>query len=204
MEYLELFSAPVQIHYTNLDIDSLTSFCYNVQRNNKKGVEISNLGGWQSGNIRTNPNKEFVRLQSEIQTAIDSYHNKIQFKKEIKQEISNIWININGKGHSNEFHIHARAVLSGVFYLNDSEFPIIFQHPYADVNLYYWTEEFIDTLTTQNSGQWRVVPKKNMLVIFPAWLPHKVVMNKKDSNRISISFNTQCNKNEWKDRSKYE
>ena len=85
MEYLELFSASVQTHQTELDIDSLTSFCYNVQRKHNKGVELSNLGGWQSGNIKNNPHPEFVKLLSEIQTATDIYHNKLQFKKEFKQ-----------------------------------------------------------------------------------------------------------------------
>ena len=204
MEYLELFAAPIQIHYTNLDINSLSSFCYNLQRNNRRGVQISNLGGWQSGNIRNATHTEFVKLLSEIQTGINSYHNKLQFKKELKQELTNIWININGKGHSNEFHIHARAVLSGVFYLNNSKFPIIFKHPYDDINLYYWNEELIENWNVQNSGQWTVTPKKNMLVIFPSWLHHKVAMNTEDSNRISISFNTECKKDEWGERSKYK
>ena len=29
-----------------------------------------------------------------------------------------------------------------------------------------------------------------MLLIFPAWLEHKVEMNLKDDNRISLSFNS--------------
>jgi len=192
MEYLELFSVPIQVHYANLDTNSLTSFCYNVQHNNKNGVEVSNLGGWQSENIKNDQHKEFVKLQSEIQTAIDNYHNKIQFKKELRQRIGNIWININGKGHSNEFHVHADAVLSGVFYLNDSEVPIIFKHANDYLNLYYWREEYIDTWNPRNSGQWHITPKKNMFVVFPAWVSHKVAINKGDSNRISISFNTKC------------
>ena len=197
MEYLELFPACVQIYQTELDIDSLTSFCYNVQRKDKRGVELSNVGGWQSGNIKNNPHPEFVKLLSEIQIAADIYHNKLQFKKEFKQELCNIWININCKGHSNEYHIHAKSSLSGVFYLTDSKFPIMFKHPYEEMNTYYWDVEFVETLNNLNSGQWSVYPKKNTLLVFPPWLYHKVTMNQENSDRISLSFNTVFNKNEW-------
>ena len=190
MEYLELFSTPLQVNYTDLDINALTAFCYKIQRGNKNSVEISNLGGWQSADIQKKKHKEFVKLQSEIQTAVDNYHDKIQFKKELRQRIGNIWININGKGHSNEFHVHADAVLSGVFYLSDSEFPIVFKHHNEYLNLYYWQEKYIDIYNPRNSGEWRITPKKNMLVIFPAWASHKVAINKGDTDRISISFNT--------------
>ena len=197
MKYLELFPACVQTYQTELDIDSLTSFCYNVQRKDKGGVELSNVGGWQSGNIKNNPHPEFVKLLSEVQTAINAYHNKLQFKKEVKQKLSNIWININGKGHLNEYHIHAKSALSGVFYLTDSKFPIMFKHPDEEMNTYYWDVEFVETLNNLNSGQWSVYPKKNTLLVFPPWLYHKVTMNQENSDRISLSFNTIFNKNEW-------
>ena len=197
MEYLELFPACVQTHKTELDINSLISFCYNVHRKDRRGVELSNIGGWQSGNIKNNPHPEFVKLLSEVQTAINTYHNKLQFKKEVKQELSNIWININGRGHLNEYHIHAKAALSGVFYLTDSKFPIMFKHPYEEMNTYYWDVEFVEIFNNLNSGQWSVYPKKNTLLVFPPWLYHKVEMNQENSNRISLSFNTIFKKNEW-------
>ena len=192
---LQIFSICIQTSQIELDIDLLTSFCYNIQQKDR-GVELSNIGGWQSGNIRNNRHPEFIKLLFEIQTAADRYHNELQFKKELKQKLDNIWININGKGHSNEYHAHPFSALSGVFYLTDSKFPIIFKHPYEDISTYYWTEECIESYNNLNSGIWSLLPKKNMLLIFPAWLSHKVAMNRKDFDRISISFNTVFNKKE--------
>ena len=192
MEYQQIFSACIQANQTKLDIDSLTSFCYEVKRRDKKGRKISNLGGWQSGNIKKNPHPEFVKLLSEIQIAANAYHNKLQFKKEYVQKLNNIWININGKGHSNEYHIHAKTQISGCFYLSDSNFPIRFKHPYEEISPYYWHEEFIETFTTFNCGQWSVTPKKNSIIMFPPWLYHKVVMNEEDTDRISMAFNLMC------------
>ena len=192
---LQIFSICIQTSQIELDIDSLTSFCYDIQQKDR-GVVKTNIGGWQSGNIRNNIHPEFVNLLFEIQTAVDKYHNELQFKKELKQELDNIWININGKGHSNEYHIHPYSALSGVFYLTDSKFPIIFKHPYDDICTYYWPEEYIESWNNLNSAEWSILPKKNMLLIFPAWISHKVAMNREDFDRISISFNTRFHKKE--------
>tara|TARA_X000001382_G_C3133799_1_gene167302 strand:- start:63 stop:659 length:597 start_codon:yes stop_codon:yes gene_type:complete len=192
MEYLELFSTPMQMNHTNLDIDSLTRFCYDTQRADKDGRDVSNIGGWQSEDLDmvNSTHEEFSKLQTEILSAVNNYHDKIQFKKEFKQKIGNIWININGKGHSNQYHVHSDATLSGVFYLTDSEAPLVFMHPVEYMNVYYWQPKNIDKLNPRNSGQWAIPPKKNTLIVFPAWASHKVAINKEDTDRISISFNT--------------
>ena len=46
-------------------------------------------------------------------------HNDVyNFKKEIVQKITNIWININKKNDRNQLHVHPDAIFSGVFYVN--------------------------------------------------------------------------------------
>ena len=78
---LQIFSICIQTSQIELDIDSLTSFCYDIQQKDR-GVVKTNIGGWQSGNIRNNIHPEFVNLLFEIQTAVDKYHNELQFKKQ--------------------------------------------------------------------------------------------------------------------------
>ena len=79
--------------------------------------------------------------------------------------------------------------MSGAFYLKGKA-PIIFQHPYKDITTYFWKESFIEKWNVANSGQWRCKPKPNVLLLFPGWVEHKVLMNNEDTDRISISFNT--------------
>ena len=50
--------------------------------------------------------------------------------------------------------------------------------------------KFDVNLSLENSGEWTIVPKPNILLVFPAWVWHKVLMNKEDTDRISLSFNT--------------
>ena len=188
-EYLNLFSVPIRLIKLKLNIDSLIEFCYEMKRKNEKGVEISNIGGWQSDNIINETHIEFVKLKTEITAAAKAYHEDIRFKKTIGQKISNIWININQKGHSNEYHIHAGATFSGAFYLKGKA-PITFRHPYQDISTYYWEADLIEKFNEANSGEWKLEPEPNDLIIFPAWIEHKVLANKEVTDRISFSFNT--------------
>ena len=114
----------------------------------------------------------------------------MQFKDTYNQKINNIWININQKRHSNEWHVHPRSTFSGAFYLKEKSSPIVFRHPYPDITIHYWDNFFIETWNKMNSGEMSIEPSPNKLIIFPAWLSHKVTPNKEDTDRITISFNT--------------
>ena len=189
-KYLNLFSVPIQIFELELNIDSLIEFCYEMKRKDEIGVEISNVGGWQSRNVINKTHTEFVKLKNKIEEAINLFHHAIEFKETHNQKIANIWININQKGHSNEFHIHPQSIFSGAFYLKEGTIPIVFLHPFRDITTYFWGESIVEEWNEANSGEWKIEPKSNMLIIFPSWLWHKVLMNKENTDRISISFNT--------------
>jgi len=192
-EYLNLFHVPIQISKLELDIDSLIEFCYEMKRKNEKGIVKTNVGGWHSDDIFNETHTEFVKLKNKIKDAVDLYHHEIQLKKTYNHKLDNIWVNINQKGHINEYHTHPRAILSGAFYLRGNA-PILFQHPFRDINTYFWNE--IEEWNEVNSGEWRIEPKPNILLIFPPWVWHKVSMNKEDVDRISFSFNTVIHETE--------
>jgi uncharacterized protein (TIGR02466 family) len=194
MNFVDLFSAPIQIADMELNIPSLITFCYEMQQKNEKGVSISNLGGWQSDCILNETHPEFVKLKDKIEETANIYHNEIGFKKHLKEVIGNIWININGKGHSNELHQHHYSIFSGSYYLRTCNAPIAFRHPFKDINTYWWNTEIIEEYNQATSGIWTILPAANSIILFPAWLEHKVLANNEDSDRITISFNTTLEK----------
>ena len=196
MKYLDLFACPVQITELELNIASLISFCYEMQRQNEEGVHQTNIGGWQSGDIINETYPEFVKLKNKIEEAANIYHHNIGLKKDQKQQITNIWININAKGHLNDFHQHHYSILSGAFYLRPGGAPIVFQHPYRYINSFYWEPGMIEKWNPVNSSVFTVEPSPNLLILFPGWIEHKVLMNKEDTDRISFSFNTYFQKQE--------
>ena len=161
---LNLFSVPIQMNELELNTNSLIEFCYEIKRKNEKGAERSNIGGWQSDNVINESHIEFVKLKNKIEEVINSYH------------------------HVN--HVHPFSCLAGVFYLTKENSPIVFCHPYADINTYYWYDELIEEWNEVNSAEWTIEPEPNMLIVFPSWLWHKVTIHKKDTDRISLSFNT--------------
>ena len=193
MKYFNIFSVPIQATILELNIDSLIEFCYEMKRKNEKGIVKTNVGGWHSDDIFNETHTEFVKLKNKIKDAVNLYHHEIQLKKTQNQKLDNIWVNINQKGHINEYHTHPRAILSGVFYLRGNA-PILFQHPFRDINTYFWNE--VEEWNEVNSGEWRIDPRPNILLIFPPWVWHKVSMNKEDTDRISFSFNTKIHETE--------
>jgi len=105
-----------------------------------------------------------------------------------------MWVNINEKHHYNEWHIHPLCTLSGTYYIKHDESKehgeILFKHPYFPYySLSHWPERSIENTNEITSEIVSIIPKSNMLLIFPSWLEHKVETNLKNDSRISISFN---------------
>jgi uncharacterized protein (TIGR02466 family) len=158
----EIYSA-----FANIDLDPIINFLYNI-KNQDKGVEKSNIGGWQSqSDLQNYP--ELDNLNSAI---------KLAFKR-IKRNnihINSMWGNISSKYHYNMIHSHGNynsTEWSGCFYLQMPEQSGAFRihnrsHP----------SEYTD-----------IFPKSNELLFFGSDVHHSVLPNLSDKDRISIAFN---------------
>jgi uncharacterized protein (TIGR02466 family) len=153
-----------------------------------RGVKQTNINGWHSTtDMAVKPEyRTLVNLLYEAQKEI--------FKKESldgEPILGNMWANINPKGGSNAPHTHPNCLFSGVYYVRtpDNCGLLQFEDPRPGTNLYrpikkkgiqdekeYWREIFYK-------------PVAGRLIMFPAWLSHKVFPNESDDIRISISWN---------------
>ena len=183
-----LFITPVLEFQLDLDTGVLEKFCYDTRNRLSKGVQISNVGGWQSPGLKGKQHPEFEKLKQRIVEASLKYHNYVRFKKTLNEKISNIWININGKWHSNEYHHHGFATISGTYYVTGGS-NIVFRHPLQYLNDFFWRKNIIEEFSTTNSSVHEFTPKPNTLLLFPPWIEHKVELNDKEDERISIAFN---------------
>ncbi len=96
--------------------ERLIEFSYAARAADPTGRVISSRGGWQS-----HPD---MRLRSEFQPLIRFIDETISRMKvyldvvdRFDLRVSDMWININGKGNYNTPHIHGNAFFSGVYYV---------------------------------------------------------------------------------------
>ena len=111
-------------------------------------------------------------------------------------EITSMWGNIQPQGHAFHRHSHHNNMFAGVYYVNQSENRGIANRLKGFPHLLFWNDRRDHQLSPKrnpnhpfNRYNFPVEVKKDLLVIFPAWLEHEVGQNTSTKDRISISFN---------------
>lgn len=160
------------------------------------GYNKSNVGGWQSGSgffhklvdnkigimelardIILRNSIDFV-CQHETTLPQNAESKNIKY---IEVWIDGGWANINRFQDFNMPHTHPESFIAGTLYLSKrNEGNLVFEDPRDGV------------IGIERSLF--ITPKKNRLVLFPAWLKHGVAPNpSKTHKRVSFSFNVQLN-----------
>jgi uncharacterized protein (TIGR02466 family) len=180
------FDIPIE----EVNHDKIVDECY-LQKNQSEGRICSNMHGWQSDDIFTNPKiPNISNLIETIQTHSKNIFQDYGVKKEINLVIANSWININSPGSYNAPHIHPTPGLSGVYYANapKNSGNILFHN---NSMMQFINGIYLDT-TIENKNTHdniKYEPFTGRVIIFPSWLPHSVEINNSNEDRISIAFN---------------
>ena len=157
----------------------------------RKGVQKSNVFGWQSGNTWITHSG----IWNEAQNFANELHSVMKIDPEYPAVIDAIWANVNKKGSHNRAHTHPGCHLSFVYYLKCPEKcgQICFVDPrpqaYA-VQLPFKPSDNWQGQRPEEYGQevyWPPTPGR--FIMFPSWLTHEVEANSTDETRISISGN---------------
>jgi uncharacterized protein (TIGR02466 family) len=162
--------------------EELLKYCL-LRKAYDDGRVLSNHGGWQSLPLHSNIDE----VMNKFCIFLDTYVKKINkiIKRELK--IANLWININGYKTLNHLHTHPLSYISGVFYVkaNENQGDICFENPLRYFNQFaYNGAEFVESFVNHK-------PQTGKLLLFPSSLPHSVLSNETNIDRISISFNTK-------------
>ena len=188
-----IFRTPVYVTQLKLDNNKIYKDCLKWQKDLKKGNQISNRGGYQSGQLlgcTDEKDYSFKSLSESIAKQAGIFAEGINL--EVKQ-LKDLWYNINNYKDHNIIHNHIghNNKLSGVYYVRAPKNcgKLVLYHPGKFVE-HSWSLKIPDGHHNQWTGSvWRVVPKPGKLVIFPAWLDHSVEPNLSKSPRVSFSFN---------------
>ena len=155
------------------------------------GVVISNIGGYQSSGLTMDDSlpPTITKLMGVLVEQCQTCSKELGFERNL--DISNYWININKKNHSNKMHVHSSSILSGTYYAATPPQcgGIIFHNRPETSYILGILKQMgaVDTRFTVTDQTF--VPKAGAVLVFPGWLPHSVVENRSEEDRISIAFN---------------
>ena len=107
-------------------------------------------------------------------------------------KISNMWAIINKKGNFNIEHTHPNNYLSAAYYVKAPEKAgsFVVENPLSVARHSY---PLVEKKTEYNIKAAALNIREGDLLLFPAYLPHKVNENKSDEDRIVVSFNVNIN-----------
>lgn len=159
-------------------------------KNNNESVNRSNIGGWHSiSNIFEYQN--FKKYSDLIKKEIDFCLTNVM--DDFSFEITESWINVNGKDHFNLTHTHPESDLSAVLWistLGEKSGRLEFEHPhnFEQNKILTKIKEKIRNDFNINKSHW-FIPNDGTMLIFPSNLRHMVFPNQTFDDRVSIAFN---------------
>jgi len=141
-----------------------------------------------SNNCRLHERPGFAELVRHIFLETDKFSDLLAIERSSQPlHIADCWVNIYGRGHSQEIHAHANNILSGVYFVTAPKgaSPIMFHSPDCDSMLVPKFSELND----YNNAAVGFEPKPGTMLIFRSHLKHSVKTSQIDEERISIAFN---------------
>ena len=111
----------------------------------------------------------------------DESFNALISQDEQKLDFS-IWTNVNEPGSINELHTHKGFSFACTYNLQtEGTGNLVFRNPANLLNDCDLKSPFI--------RNYKIEPKDGDLLVWPAWVPHEVEINKSDKQRINIASN---------------
>lgn len=187
MNFQPIFCSFLSSDIIDLEVD-LTNHCYDAVTRDHRNRRDSVL----QSNFLENSDRRFIDLISIVEKKFEQLHKDLGLADNVKQVVSEYWININLNEKICFPHNHPNRLFSAVYYVQAADMcgDLIFMNPNKLVcqNI---SDDCITEYNFYNATHWRVRPEKNLLIIFPSWLEHYVDKNMSDTDRISIAFNSR-------------
>jgi uncharacterized protein (TIGR02466 family) len=190
---MPIFINFLAVESLRLDNGKIEKFCLE-RKNASPGRVVSNGGGWQSDNLDLQA-PELAELFAQVQARLDEVHRAFDFNPAMRQVITEAWINVNGRGHFNYAHDHPGSLFSAVYYVKGGadKGALEFKTPIAG-HTYTISNELVGGFNAFTGHAMVIPPVTGDLLIFPAWLQHRVNMSQADEDRISIALNSRAAK----------
>lgn len=185
------FPTPIWWEQVNINNDEIVNFCHTLRNSDPIGRKLSNIGGWQSQNLKPHEHQSLHLLSNTIYQLSSKCIEDIGYDVNgASLEILNMWVNINEEFNYNQVHIHDTSLLSGVYYAkcSDNSGELEFYRNFSDQFIISSVGP-VERSTTISASVARYRPAVGMLVLFPSHIPHSVLPSTVAEERISLAFN---------------
>jgi uncharacterized protein (TIGR02466 family) len=178
---------PTAIGCTSLPRNfSETELAFFDSQKNKVRVNRSNRTSIDNY-ILENENLKNVKEFCEIE--LNKYFQEVyQPSTNVSLYITQSWLNYTGKNEGHHQHFHGNSFISGCLYLEVDK-----ESDTNKINFYRPSNQLsveTNNYNTYNSSSWWFEVEKHGLILFPSNLTHSVELNKTDTLRVSLAFNT--------------
>ena len=180
----------IPIYQSYIDKDSFTQIKKNVSsyiENYFESFEKTWNSTTKTSIFKKDNRFKDIILENQIYTHIQNYSNSWGFKDRFNLKITECWVNVAQKGDFQENHNHVDSssfiLFSGVLYINI---------PKNSGNILFSTPISHTPYMPNNSTlleKFGIIPSEGLLLLFPSWLEHSVLVNQNNNPRISVSFN---------------
>lgn len=166
-----------------------------------QGMQISNIGGWHSNTAMLDWGGEAARaLAHKAMTMADALTVDIQSPDERRYGWHpEMWANVSGRGHANQYHFHPGSFWSAVAYVDDGyegsdDHALGGELQLLDPRMPMVRMTAPDLRLRDADGQVQhnelaIRPRSGLIVLFPSWLQHGVRAFNGQGTRISIAIN---------------
>jgi uncharacterized protein (TIGR02466 family) len=152
--------------------------------------KASSVANSSSNNRRVIENPAFSEIKEFAQDCLDLWVEKVitpAYENSVKLRITQSWLNYTDKSGHHHLHYHPNSIVSGVIYIQASEFKDQIQ--FQDASLKPW-HVHTEVSNPFNSTLYHVPVKTGDCVLFPSTIYHGVPEVEADKTRISLAFNS--------------
>jgi uncharacterized protein (TIGR02466 family) len=175
--------------------DQLEDLTRRLMHDEKNATRRTNVGGWHYAfDLFALDQPVVTAFREQIEQHVRGFLNQLRKQTKPSKDRFRLqgWINVNRTSDENLLHCHPGCFLSGTYYVKMPDDmrggEIVFRDPRGPAIAMYETPG-IDLPWVGSGAGIPFTPKAGQLLIFPAWLEHRVARFDGTGDRISIAFN---------------
>lgn len=175
--------------------EPLEELAHRLMQDERNAARRTNAGGWHYADDLFRLDEPVVRaFRGYMEQHVQAFLNHFRPEERKKQDRFRLegWINVNRVGDYNVLHCHPGCFLSAVYYVRVPQpmkgGEIVFRDPRGPAVAMYETPGIELPWVGSGTGV-PFSPTTGQLLLFPAWLEHRVEPFEGAGERISIAFN---------------